>query len=139
MVRGLDTTVRKIRRIVFTEVAKLGFKANTDTLNDDMEAIPFMIVDEDEMKYRESVYRARAVVSERLRLAMGLSLRPENKHVHLTAGLEASNISDKYYEPPLFLQHAKDAKRKAMKSATPVKDVLRIRVWRSALRMLFLW
>ncbi len=102
MVRGLDTTVRKIRRIVFTEVAKLGFKANTDTLNDDMEAIPFMIVDEDEMKYRESVYRARAVVSERLRLAMGLSLRPENKHVHLTAGLEASNISDKYYEPPLM-------------------------------------
>ena len=51
-------------------------------------------VHEDEMKYRESVYRARAVVSERLRLAMGLSLRPENKHVHLTAGLEASNISD---------------------------------------------
>src|SRR5699024_12244247 len=33
---------------------------------------------------------------------MGLSLRPENTPVHLTAGVEASNISDKYYEPPLM-------------------------------------
>ena len=102
MMRGLDTTVRKLRRTVFEEVARLGFKANADTLNDDMEAIPYKIVNDDTIKYRESVYRARAVVRERLRLAMGLSLRPENKPVHLTAGVEASNISDKYYEPPLM-------------------------------------
>ena len=47
-------------------------------------------------QYRDSVYRARAVVREQVRLAMGLSLRPEDKPVHLTAGVEASNISDKY-------------------------------------------
>ena len=101
MMRGLDTTVRKLRRQVFEEVARLGFKANAETLCDDMEAIPYKMVN-DESKYRESVYRARAVVRERLRLAMGLSLRPEDKPVHLTAGVEASNISDKYYEPPLM-------------------------------------
>ena len=101
--RGLQTPVRAIRRQVFTEVAKLGFKANAETLVADMEAIPYEIVGEDsEVKYRESIYRARAVVRERLRLAMGLSLRPENKPVHLTAGVEASNISEKYYEPPLL-------------------------------------
>lgn len=100
--RGLQTTVRAIRRRVFTEVAKLGFKADAKTLLDDMEAIPYMIVNEDTQKYRESVYRSRAIVRERLRLAMGLSLRPENKPVHLTAGVEASNISEKYYEPPLM-------------------------------------
>ena len=66
-----------------------------------MEAIPYKMVN-DETRYRESVYRARAVVRERLRLAMGLSLRPEDKPVHLTAGVESSNISDKYYEPPLM-------------------------------------
>ena len=33
---------------------------------------------------------------------MGLSLRPENKAVHLTDGLAASNIDEKYYEPPLM-------------------------------------
>lgn len=103
MERGLQTTVRWIRRKVFTEVAKLGFKANADTLLDDMEAIPYEIVNDDtEIKFRESTYRARAVVRERLRLAMGLSLRPENKPIHLTAGVEASNISEKYYEPPLM-------------------------------------
>ena len=96
MLRGIDTTVRRLRRRVFEEVARLGFKANADTLNDDMEAIPYKMVNEETQKYRESVYRARAVVRERLRLAMGLSLRPENKPVHLTAGVEASNISDKY-------------------------------------------
>ena len=100
--RGLHTTVRAIRRRVFTEVAKLGFKADAKTLLDDMEAIPYEIVNDDTEKYRESTYRSRAIVRERLRLAMGLSLRPENKPVHLTAGVEASNISEKYYEPPLM-------------------------------------
>lgn len=101
MIRGLDTTVRKIRREVFEQVARLGFKGNAATLNDDMEAIPYEMVN-DEQRYRDSVYRARAIVRERLRLAMGLSLRPEDKPVHLTAGVEASNISEKYYEPPLM-------------------------------------
>ena len=64
--------------------------------------IPYAMVNEESPVYRDSIYRARAVVRERLRLAMGLSLRPENKPVHLTAGVEASNISDKYYEPPLM-------------------------------------
>ena len=39
---------------------------------------------------------------ERIRLAMGLSLRPENKLVHVTQGLEESNIDEKYYEPPIW-------------------------------------
>ena len=42
MMRGLDTTVRRIRRKVFEEVARLGFQSNDDTLNDDMEAIPYI-------------------------------------------------------------------------------------------------
>ena len=100
--RGLDTQVRAIRRRVFKEVAKLGFEANSETLLEDMEAIPYEIVNDDTVKYRESTYRSRAIVRERLRLAMGLSLRPEDKPVHLTAGVQESNISEKYYEPPLM-------------------------------------
>lgn len=102
MIRGLDTEVKRIRRKVFREVAALGFKGSPETLNNDMEEIPYILVNEDSPKYREDVYRSRSIVRERLRLAMGLSLRPENKHVHLTAGVEASNISEKYYEPPLM-------------------------------------
>ena len=102
MMRGINTTVRRLRRKVFEEVAALGFKADADTLCDDMEAIPYALVNDETEQYRDSVYRARAVVREQVRLAMGLSLRPEDKPVHLTAGVEASNISDKYYEPPLM-------------------------------------
>lgn len=99
--RGLDTPVKKIRRKVFTEIAKVGFHSTDETLIADVEAIPYNIVQE-RATYRESIYRERAVASERVRLAMGMSLRPENKAVHITSGIEASNIDEKYYEPPLM-------------------------------------
>lgn len=99
--RGLDTSVKKIRRKVFTEIANVGFNSTDETLTKDVEAIPYKIVQE-RATYRESIYRERAVVSERVRLAMGMSLRPENKAVHITSGIEASNIDEKYYEPPLM-------------------------------------
>lgn len=99
--RALDTPVKEIRRKVFTEVAKAGFESTSETLRQDIEAIPYKIVEESP-RYRESIYRERAVCSERVRLAMGMSLRPENRAVHLTSGLEASNIDEKYYEPPLM-------------------------------------
>ena len=51
MIRGLDTTVKRLRHQVFTEVANLGFNVNTDTLNDDMEAIPYKMVNEDTPRY----------------------------------------------------------------------------------------
>lgn len=99
--RNIDTPVRDIRRKIFTEIAKIGFESTDDTLIHDIEAIPYNIVEE-RARYRDSIYRERAVASERVRLAMGLSLRPESKAVHLTDGLEASNIDEKYYEPPLM-------------------------------------
>ena len=97
--RGIDTEVRKQRRRVFTEVAKLAF--TSDNLIDDMEALPYKIVTEGDFDYG-NMYRMRAIARERIRLAMGLSLRPENEPVHLTQGLEESNIDEKYYEPPLL-------------------------------------
>lgn len=99
--RGLDTNVKRIRRKVFKEIARVGFESEPETLVADIEAIPYHIVQE-RATYRESIYRERAVASERVRLAMGMSLRPENTAVHITAGLEASNIDEKYYEPPLM-------------------------------------
>lgn len=98
--RGIDTQVRRMRRRIFKEVANLAY--HSTNLKDDMEALPYKIVDYDEPEYRENIYRERAIVRERIRLAMGLSLRPENIPVHLTQGLEESNITEKYYEPPLM-------------------------------------
>lgn len=100
--RGIDTPVRQRRRRVFKEVANLAY--NSTNLKDDMEALPYKIADYDESIYWESVYRDRAVIRERLRLAMGMSLRPEDRDRpgHLTEGMEDSNIDEKYYEPPLM-------------------------------------
>ena len=98
--RGIDTQVRKARRRVFKEVANLAYTSK-DLIND-VEALPYKIIDYDEPEFRESVYRERAIIRERIRLAMGMSLRPENVPVHATQGLEESNIAEKYYEPPLM-------------------------------------
>lgn len=98
--RGIDTEVRKVRRKVFREVANLAY--TSQNLTEDMEALPYKLVNSDDSPYWESIYRERAVVRERLRLAMGMSLRPENKPVNVSSGVEESNIDEKYYEPPLM-------------------------------------
>ena len=100
--RGIETPIRKVRRQVFSEVAKIAFESTSETLIDDIEEVPYKIVNEDSERYREDMYRSRSIVRERVRLAMGMSLRPEDRRVHLTAGIEESNISEKYYEPPLM-------------------------------------
>jgi len=97
--RGIDTQVRKERRRIFKEVAKLAYES--ENLKDDVESLPYTIVREEDSDY-ESIYRRRAITRERIRLAMGLSLRPEHEPVHVTKGLEESNIDEKYYEPPLM-------------------------------------
>ena len=99
--RNLDTPLKKIRREVFKEISKVAFTSTPENFQDEIEAIPYHIVQE-RATYRESIYRERAVASERVRLAMGMSLRPENRAVHITAGMEDSNIDEKYYEPPLM-------------------------------------
>ena len=98
--RGIDTQVRKARRRIFKEVANIAY--HSTNLVDDMEALPYKLVNTDESEYWESIYRERAVVRERTRLAMGMSLRPENAPVHVSQGVEESAISEKYYEPPLM-------------------------------------
>lgn len=98
--RGIETPIKKLRRQVFTEVAKVAF--DSENVNDDIEAIPYKITPGETPHYRESIYRERTICSERVRLAMGLSLRPDDKPVHLTSGLDATNVTEKYYEPPLM-------------------------------------
>lgn len=100
--RGLKTSVVRLRREVFREVAKVAFEAEPEKVNDAIEAIPYKITPTEEPRFRENIYRERAIASEQVRLAMGMSLRPADKPVHITAGIDQSDISDKYYEPPLM-------------------------------------
>ena len=64
MIRGLDTAVKRLRKQVFTEVARVAYES--ENLNDDIEAIPYKITPGDEPQYRESIWRERAICSERV-------------------------------------------------------------------------
>ena len=98
--RGLHTQVSDLRKDVFVEVARIAYES--DNINDDLEAIPYKLSPDENPRFRDSVYRERAVSSERTRLALGLSLRPQNKPVHITSGLNEATVDEMYYEPPLM-------------------------------------
>ena len=98
--RGLHTQVSDLRKDVFVEVARIAYES--DNINDDLEAIPYKLSPDENPRFRDSVYRERAVSSERTRLALGLSLRPQNKPVHITSGLDEATVDEMYYEPPLM-------------------------------------
>lgn len=69
--RGIQTPVRNVRRRIFKEIAKFGYEQRN---LQDLEDLPYEIVPGEVAKYRDSIYRERAIVGERLRLAMGMSL-----------------------------------------------------------------
>lgn len=97
--RGIETPVRNVRRRIFKEIAKFAYEQKN---LQDLEDLPYEIIPGEVAKYRDSIYRERAIVGERLRLAMGMSLNPADKPTRITKGIDESNISEKYYEPPLL-------------------------------------
>ena len=97
--RGIQTPVRNVRRRIFKEIAKFGYEQRN---LQDLEDLPYEIIPGEVAKYRDSIYRERAIVGERLRLAMGMSLNSADKPTRITKGIDESNISEKYYEPPLL-------------------------------------
>ena len=96
--RGIPSSVTNIRKKVFTEVARLAYDGDYDR----MEELPYVIVPGEEAKYRESIFLERAIAGERVRVAMGLPLRPVDQRTLLSEGLSESAIAEKYYEPPLI-------------------------------------
>lgn len=97
--RGLYSSKTKIRHQIFTEIARLAYDG--EDLNK-LEELPYKIIPGEVATYRESIFLERAVVGERLRVAMGMSLRKISEHAPISQGVEASAIEEKYYEPPLI-------------------------------------
>ena len=99
--RGIHTSINDIRRMVFTEVAKLSYNYQPGNLTE-MENIPYRIIPGEVSTYRESVFLERAIVKERMRLAMGLPLRDVTEHAPVSQGAEECVLPEKYYQPPLI-------------------------------------
>ena len=101
--RGIYTPVTDIRRKVFTEVARMSYESNEMAdYAKEIRDLPFKIMPGEDSSLRSSIFLERAIISERVRLAMGMSLRPLDESVPASEGLEHSVIADKYYEPPLI-------------------------------------
>ncbi len=100
-IRGIYTYINEIRLKVFTEVAKLSYNYKDGDLSE-MDLIPYRIVPGEIATARESVFLERAIVEERMRLAMGLNLRPVSEHAPVSMGAEECVKPEKYYQPPLI-------------------------------------
>ena len=97
--RGIPSLITDIRKSVFTEVARMAYSGQGyEAAND----LPYVIVPGDRPLHRESVFLERAIAGERVRLAMGLSLRPADGRHLVTEGMDAAAIAEQYYEPPLI-------------------------------------
>ena len=96
--RIVESQIGDIRRMVFAEVARLGYEGGDyKRINE----LPYKMLPGEISTYRESIFLERAIIGERLRLAIGLPLRSIEEHSSISSGIEASAIDHKYYDPPL--------------------------------------
>lgn len=111
--KGIRTNKSNIRHQIFTEIATLAYEGGGKA---ELDELPYKILPGEVATYRESIFLERAIVGERLRVAMGMSIRPASEHAPISKGMDYSMIDEKYYEPPLidiikFACHACPEKR----------------------------
>jgi len=106
--RGVYTNLTDIRRRVFAEVARIVYETAekpgwTDAdFDNQFEQLPYEIVPGEVATYRESVFLERAIVEERIRLAMGLDQKGVDRPIRVSEGLADATVADTYYNPPLI-------------------------------------
>ena len=96
--RNITCSIADTRKRVFAEVARMAYDEDYSR----MEKLPYEILPGEQATERESIFLERAIVGERIRLAMGLPLRSVSEHSLLSDGVEESAIAEKYYDPPLI-------------------------------------
>ncbi|WP_457558934.1 4Fe-4S dicluster domain-containing protein [Candidatus Harpocratesius sp.] len=75
--RGLYTPVINIRRHVLSEVGRMVVEGRPPHY---IEEIPYRVIPKSTPTYRESVFKERAIVRERVRLAFGMDLKEYGAH-----------------------------------------------------------
>ena len=97
--RGIPSLITDIRKNVFTEVARMAYSGRG---YEGVDELPYIIVPGDQPLHRESVFLERAIASERVRLAMGLNIRPVQTRHLMTEGMDSAAVAEQYYQPPLI-------------------------------------
>ncbi len=97
--RGIPSLITDIRKKVFTEVARMAYSGKG---YEGVDELPYIIVPGDQPLHRDSIFLERAIASERVRLAMGLNIRPIQTRHLMTEGMDEAAVADQYYKPPLI-------------------------------------
>lgn len=99
--RGVETRIQTIRHRIFTEVARMAYHTEW-AVDRHIEELPYKIIPGEVGNFRNDVFLERAIVGERLRLAMGLPNRSAAEHAPLSDNIEAADRPETYYTPPLI-------------------------------------
>jgi len=89
----------RIRRQVFAKIAKLAYDG-TDL--SELEKASFEILPGEVATYRDSIFRERAIVDERLRLTWGLNARKPTEHHRITDGINDVDVDKIQFIEPLI-------------------------------------
>lgn len=88
----------KIRRMVFADIARIAYDdVDLKKLGDET----YRLIPGEKAQYRENVFRERAVIGERLRLALGLDARTAAETGPISEGIEEIDVDTRVYTPPL--------------------------------------
>ncbi|MDO4438589.1 MAG: 4Fe-4S dicluster domain-containing protein [Eubacteriales bacterium] len=99
--RGVETRIQEIRHRIFREVARMAYHTEWP-VDKRIEELPYKIIPGQVGNFRNDVFLERAIVGERLRLAMGLPCRDASEHAPLSDNIEQADKADTYYTPPLI-------------------------------------
>ena len=96
--RGVHSAVDDIRRNVFTEVARLAY-GGEDYNQVDM--IPYKLIPGEVAHHRHDVFLERAIISARIKLALGMDLNPNGPSAPISAEIQKAATDQKYFNEPL--------------------------------------
>ena len=99
--RGVETRIQEIRHRIFQEVARMAYHTEW-AVDKRIEELPYKIIPGEVGNFRNDVFLERAIVGERLRLAMGLPYRSAAEHAPISDNIEAADQAETYYTPPLI-------------------------------------
>lgn len=91
--------ILNIRRKVFTEIATLAFE------NEDLKRLreaTYRLLPGEEATYRDSIFKERAIIGERLRLALGLDVRTAASSGPIEENIDKIDVDTRVYESPLI-------------------------------------
>jgi len=98
--RGVETRIQEIRHRIFREAARMAYHTEWP-IDKRIEELPYKIIPGEVGSFRNDIFLERAIVGERLRLALGLPCRTAATQAPISDNIEAVDRPETYYTPPL--------------------------------------